>query len=171
MSAKIGIIMGSDSDLPVMKDAAAILDELNIPYELTICSAHRTPERLEKIAKTAEERGLKVLICAAGGAAHLAGVTAAMTALPVIGVPMYSKSVGGMDALLATVQMPPGIPVATVGIGAAKNAGLMAAKILATSEPEVMAALKNYKQKLADQVNAKAEKIEAMGYKAYLEQM
>lgn len=171
MGARIGIIMGSDSDLPIMKGAAQILDELQIPYELTICSAHRTPDRLTAYVSTAEERGIQVLIAAAGGAAHLAGVTAAQTTLPVIGVPMATKTLGGMDSLLSTVQMPPGIPVATVGIGAAQNAGLMAAKMLAISDSEVREKLVAYSKSLADKVISKAEKIESIGYQAYLDQM
>ena len=127
MSVKVGIIMGSDSDLPVMSKAAEILDELQVPYELTIVSAHRTPDRLCEYAKTAEEKGLSVIIAGAGGAAHLPGMTAAMTVLPVIGVPVQTKALGGVDSLYSIVQMPPGIPVATVAINGAQNAGLLAA--------------------------------------------
>ena len=122
----VGIVMGSDSDLPVMSKAAEILDELQVPYELTIVSAHRTPDRLCEYAKTAEGKGLSVIIAGAGGAAHLPGMTAAMTVLPVIGVPVQTKALGGVDSLYSIVQMPPGIPVATVAINGAQNAGLLA---------------------------------------------
>lgn len=167
MSVKVGIIMGSDSDLPVMSKAAEILDELQVPYELTIVSAHRTPDRLCEYAKTAEEKGLSVIIAGAGGAAHLPGMTAAMTVLPVIGVPVQTKALGGVDSLYSIVQMPPGIPVATVAINGAQNAGLLAAKILATSDPELLQRLKDYSQELKEQVEAKAEKLAKVGYKEY----
>src|SRR3989344_5145879 len=129
----VGIIMGSDSDLPTMQEAAKILEEFEIPYELTIVSAHRTPLRMFDYAKTALSRGLKVIIAGAGGAAHLPGMTAAITPLPVIGVPIKGKTLDGVDSLLSIMQMPPGIPVATVAINGAKNAGLLALKILALS--------------------------------------
>lgn len=167
MSVKVGIIMGSDSDLPVMSKAAEILDELQVPYELTIVSAHRTPDRLCEYAKTAEEKGLSVIIAGAGGAAHLPGMAAAMTVLPVIGVPVQTKALGGVDSLYSIVQMPPGIPVATVAINGAQNAGLLAAKILATSDPELLQRLKDYSQELKEQVEAKAEKLAKVGYKEY----
>lgn len=171
MSVKVGIIMGSDSDLPVMSKAAEILDELQVPYELTIVSAHRTPDRLCEYAKTAEEKGLSVIIAGAGGAAHLPGMTAAMTVLPVIGVPVQTKALGGVDSLYSIVQMPPGIPVATVAINGAQNAGLLAAKILATSDAELLGKLKAYSVKLKEQVEAKDAKLQEIGYKAYLEGM
>lgn len=171
MSVKVGIIMGSDSDLPVMSKAAEILDELQVPYELTIVSAHRTPDRLCEYAKTAEEKGLSVIIAGAGGAAHLPGMTAAMTVLPVIGVPVQTKALGGVDSLYSIVQMPPGIPVATVAINGAQNAGLLAAKILATSDAELLGKLKAYSTKLKEQVEAKDAKLQEIGYKAYLEGM
>lgn len=171
MSVKVGIIMGSDSDLPVMSKAAEILDELQVPYELTIVSAHRTPDRLCEYAKTAEEKGLLVIIAGAGGAAHLPGMTAAMTVLPVIGVPVQTKALGGVDSLYSIVQMPPGIPVATVAINGAQNAGLLAAKILATSDAELLGKLKAYSTKLKEQVEAKDAKLQEIGYKAYLEGM
>ena len=158
MSVKVGIIMGSDSDLPVMSKAAEILDELQVPYELTIVSAHRTPDRLCEYAKTAEEKGLSVIIAGAGGAAHLPGMTAAMTVLPVIGVPVQTKALGGVDSLYSIVQMPPGIPVATVAINGAQNAGLLAAKILATEDAALRERLKAYSSKLKQTVLNKADK-------------
>mgnify|MGYP000478402626 CR=1 FL=1 len=170
MSVKVGIIMGSDSDLPVMSKAAEILDELQVPYELTIVSAHRTPDRLCEYAKTAEEKGLSVIIAGAGGAAHLPGMTAAMTVLPVIGVPVQTKALGGVDSLYSIVQMPPGIPVATVAINGAQNAGLLAAKILATSDPELLAKLKAYSEEMKNEVAGKDEKLQKLGHKEYLAQ-
>ncbi|WP_167955224.1 5-(carboxyamino)imidazole ribonucleotide mutase [Anaerosporobacter faecicola] len=167
--AKIGIIMGSDSDLPVMSKAAEILDELKVPYELTIVSAHRTPDRLYEYAKTAEERGLEVIIAGAGGAAHLPGMTAAMTVLPVIGVPVQTKALGGVDSLYSICQMPPGIPVATVAINGALNAGLLAAKILATTDLSLRERLKTYAEGLNDTVLDKAERLETIKYQAYLQ--
>ena len=167
MSVKVGIIMGSDSDLPVMSKAAEILDELQVPYELTIVSAHRTPDRLCEYAKTAEEKGLSVIIAGAGGAAHLPGMTAAMTVLPVIGVPVQTKALGGVDSLYSIVQMPPGIPVATVAI----NGGLLAAKILATEDAALRERLKAYSSKLEQTVLNKADKLEHIGYEAYLKEM
>ena len=152
MSVRVGIIMGSDSDLPVMSKAAEILDELKVEYELTIVSAHRTPDRLYEYAKTAEERGLQVIIAGAGGSAHLPGMTAAMTILPVIGVPVQTKALGGVDSLYSIVQMPPGIPVATVAINGALNAGLLAAKMLAASDKDLRERLKDYADSLNDAV-------------------
>ena len=131
---QVGIFMGSDSDLPVMSNAAKMLDDLGVEYELTIVSAHRTPDKLVEYAKTAKERGLKVIIAGAGGAAHLPGMVASMTTLPVVGVPVQTKALGGVDSLYSIDQMPPGIPVATVAINGALNAGLLAAKILATND-------------------------------------
>ena len=171
MDVKVGIIMGSDSDLPVMSKAAEILDELQVPYELTIVSAHRTPDRLCEYAKTAEAKGLKVIIAGAGGAAHLPGMTAAMTVLPVFGVPVQTKALGGVDSLYSIVQMPPGIPVATVAINGAQNAGLLAAKILAAGDPELSQRLKDYAEGLNQMVLDKADKLEDIKYKSYLEQM
>lgn len=167
---KVGIIMGSDSDLPVMSKAAEILDELNVKYELTIVSAHRTPDRLCEYAKSAEDKGLEVIIAGAGGAAHLPGMTAAMTVLPVIGVPVQTKALGGVDSLYSICQMPPGIPVATVAINGALNAGLLAAKILATTDLELRERLKKYADGLNDSVLKKAEKLENIKYEAYLAQ-
>ncbi len=165
----VGIVMGSDSDLKVMAEAAKVLEEFGIGYEITVCSAHRTPERAHKYATTAVERGLKVIIAGAGGAAHLAGVMAANTTLPVIGVPIASSSLNGLDSLLSTAQMPPGIPVATVGTDAGKNAGLLAVQILGTSDVEISKKIVDYKKNMAEAVNAKAKKLEEMGYKKYLE--
>ncbi len=146
----VGIIMGSDSDLPVMKEAAEILDEFNIPYEIKIVSAHRTPKYMAEYGSTAHERGIKVIIAGAGGAAHLPGMTAAHSPLPVIGVPVKSKSLDGLDSLLSIVQMPGGVPVAAVGINQAKNAGLLAAQILGVSTPAIMEKIIHYKKKLED---------------------
>jgi len=171
MNPTVGIIMGSDSDLPVMKKAAEMLDDLKIPYELTIVSAHRTPDRLADYAKTAAGRGIKVIIAGAGGAAHLPGMVASQTVLPVIGVPVQTKTMSGLDSLYSIVQMPPGIPVATVAINGALNAGLLAAKILGVSDPEIAARVAAYSEELKDSVLVKAEKLETIGYKAYLEQM
>lgn len=169
--AKVGIVMGSDSDLPVMKKAAEMLDKFGIDYEMTIISAHRMPDVFFDYAKTAEEKGFKVIIAGAGGAAHLPGMCAAIFPMPVIGVPIYSKTVGGVDALYSIVQMPSGIPVATVAIDGAANAGILAARILATSDDVVLAKLKEYKGEMKDGVMAKKEKIENVGYKKYMEEM
>ncbi|MGL1894604.1 MAG: 5-(carboxyamino)imidazole ribonucleotide mutase [Spirochaetaceae bacterium] len=167
----VGIIMGSDSDLPVMKDAAQILDQLQVPYELTVVSAHRTPDRLVNYAKTARERGLKVIIGGAGGAAHLPGMVASMTPLPVIGVPVKTKTMSGLDSLYSIVQMPPGIPVATVAINGSKNAGILAASIIGASDKETLDNVEQYKKELEQMVLGKAKKLEEMKYKEYLENM
>lgn len=152
--------MGSDSDLPIMKEAAEILEELGISYELTIVSAHRTPDRMYKYAKSAKERGLKVIIAGAGGAAHLPGMVASMTALPVIGVPIKSSnSIDGWDSVLSILQMPNGIPVATVALNAAKNAGLMAARILGSTDENVFDKLNQYNRDLTQSVEEKIEKV------------
>jgi 5-(carboxyamino)imidazole ribonucleotide mutase len=157
----VGIIMGSTSDLPIMQDAAAILKEFGVPFELTIVSAHRTPERMFDYAKTASERGLKVIIAGAGGAAHLPGMTASLTPLPVIGVPIKSSnSIDGWDSLLSIVQMPNGIPVATVAINAAKNAGILAAKILGASDLELRQKLAEYMDSMKETVLEGAKKVE-----------
>ncbi|MFR7991548.1 MAG: 5-(carboxyamino)imidazole ribonucleotide mutase [Lachnospiraceae bacterium] len=171
MKPVVGIIMGSDSDLPVMSKAAEILDQLEVPYECTIVSAHRTPDRLCEYAKQAQERGIRVIIAGAGGAAHLPGMTAAMTVLPVIGVPVQTKALGGVDSLYSIVQMPPGIPVATVAINGALNAGLLAAKILAVTDDELRVRLDEYAQGLNDMVLDKAKALESDGYEAYLKRM
>ncbi|MHB9024509.1 MAG: 5-(carboxyamino)imidazole ribonucleotide mutase [Armatimonadota bacterium] len=157
MTARVGIIMGSDSDLPIMKEAALALEELGVPYELHIMSAHRTPEDVADFARSAVERGICVIIAGAGSAAHLPGVVAAYTVLPVIGVPISSStaSLGGLDALLAIVQMPTGIPVATVAINGARNAGLLATQILATSDDELASRLAAQRINMAEAVRAK----------------
>lgn len=165
---KIGIIIGSDSDLPVMSDAARFLDEFAASYELTIVSAHRTPQRMVDYAESAISRGLKVIIAGAGGAAHLPGMVAAITPLPVIGVPVLSKSMNGLDSLYSIVQMPPGVPVATVAINGAKNAGLLALQILATSDDELLEKVSKYKKELKESVEVKAKELEKIGYKKYL---
>lgn len=167
--AVVGIVMGSDSDMPVMAKAADILDELQIPYEMTIISAHREPDVFFDYAKRAQSRGLKVIIAGAGMAAHLPGMCAAIFPLPVIGIPMHTTSLGGRDSLYSIVQMPSGIPVATVAINGGANAGLLAAKILATSDSELLAKLTDYSKKLEEQVKAKDEKLKKVGYKAYME--
>lgn len=158
--ALVGIIMGSDSDAPIMKEAAAALQELGIPYEATVASAHRTPERAATWAKTAAERGLKVIIAGAGQAAHLPGVLASFTTLPIIGVPINASPLQGVDALYAIVQMPPGIPVATVGINAARNAGLLAAEILELGDPELAKRLVALRESMAAKVEEKAKRVE-----------
>ncbi|MFC2139837.1 5-(carboxyamino)imidazole ribonucleotide mutase [Bacteroidota bacterium] len=155
----IGIIMGSDSDLPIMQKAFDVCKEFEIPYEVKILSAHRTPEQHAEYSKSAADRGIKVIIAAAGMAAHLPGVTAGSTILPVIGVPMKSKALEGMDALLAIVQMPPGVPVATVAIDGAKNAALLAIQIIATCDSDLQQKLKDYKLKMAEESMKKNEKI------------
>lgn len=158
----VGIVMGSDSDLNVMKAAVTVLKDFNIPFEITVASAHRSPDRASEFAATAHARGVRVIIAGAGHAAHLAGSMAAHTFLPVIGVPIDSSCLQGMDALLSTVQMPPGIPVATVSIGkpGAKNAAILAVQILAVSDKSLQEKLKVFKQDMADQVEQKAEKLE-----------
>ena len=167
---KVGIVMGSDSDMPVMAKAADILEELGIPYEMTVISAHREPDVFFEYAKSAEEKGFKVIIAGAGMAAHLPGMCAAIFPMPVIGIPMHTTSLGGRDSLYSIVQMPSGIPVATVAINGG-NAGLLAAKILATSDAELLGKLKAYSTKLKEQVEAKDAKLQEIGYKAYLEGM
>ena len=165
---KIGIIMGSDSDLPVMKEAAVILEQLNIKYELTIVSAHRTPDRLMSYAKDASLRGIEVIIAGAGGAAHLPGMVASFTHLPVIGVPVQSKTMSGLDSLYSIVQMPPGVPVATVAINGAKNAGLLAAQILGVADPSIKHSIAEYKHSMKVDVEEKAQKLESQGWSEYL---
>ena len=156
----VGIIMGSDSDLPVMQSAADILSTLGVPFEMTIVSAHRTPERLFDYSKSAHTRGLKVIVAGAGGAAHLPGMVASMSPLPIIGVPVKTSTMSGQDSLLSIVQMPGGVPVATVAINGALNAGILAAQILGTSMPEVQAEVVNYKQTMRQTVEEKALKME-----------
>ena len=167
----VGIIMGSDSDLPVMSVAAAMCDEFGIDYEVTVVSAHRTPDRLVKYAKGAEKRGLRVIIAGAGGAAHLPGMVASMTELPVIGVPVRGSNLEGMDSLLSIVQMPGGVPVATVAINNAKNAGILAAQILGTKYKEIREKINIYKQNMQEEVLEKAENLEKLGYEDYLKKM
>jgi 5-(carboxyamino)imidazole ribonucleotide mutase len=157
----VGILMGSDSDWPTMKAAADALKEFGIASEAKVISAHRDPHGLEEYAAGASKRGLRVIIAGAGGAAHLPGVTAAFTTLPVIGVPIESKSLKGLDSLLSIVQMPPGVPVATVGIGAGRNAGLLAVQILAVADSKLQAALLKFKKKLADESRAKNKNLSA----------
>ena len=166
---KVGIIMGSDSDLPVMKEAADILTGFEIPIELTIVSAHRTPKRLYEYAETAKERGISVIIAGAGGSAHLPGMVASITTLPVIGVPVMTKALSGVDSLYSIVQMPAGIPVATVAINGAKNAGILAASILSVGDEEIAGKLKAYKENLNRMVLDKVDKLEKAGYEAYME--
>lgn len=157
----VGILMGSDSDWPVMKAAAEALKDFGIASEANVISAHRDPHGLEKYATSARERGLRVLICGAGGAAHLPGVTAAFTTLPVIGVPIQGKALDGLDSLLSIVQMPPGVPVATVGINAAKNAGLLAAQIIGSGDAAMQRKLDDFKLKLAEESRAKNKTLAA----------
>ena len=167
--AVVGIVMGSDSDMPVMAKAADILEELGVPYEMTIISAHREPEVFFEYARNAEAKGFKVIIAGAGMAAHLPGMCAAIFPMPVIGIPMHTTSLGGRDSLYSIVQMPSGIPVATVAINGGANAGLLAAKILATSDAALLQKLKDYSAKLKEQVVAKDAKLQEIGYKAYVE--
>ncbi|WP_448536376.1 5-(carboxyamino)imidazole ribonucleotide mutase [Pseudothermotoga sp.] len=168
---KVGIIMGSDSDLAVMKMAAEVLEEFQVEYELTIVSAHRTPERMFEYARTAAERGLEVIIAGAGGAAHLPGMVASITHLPVIGVPIKTSSLNGLDSLLSIVQMPAGVPVATVAIDNARNAALLAVSILGVKYPEMAQKLRAYKDRMRKEVTDKAEKLQKMNYREYLQQM
>ena len=165
----VGIVMGSDSDMPVMAKAADILEELSIPYEMTIISAHREPDVFFEYARTAEDKGFKVIIAGAGMAAHLPGMCAAIFPMPVIGIPMHTASLGGRDSLYSIVQMPSGIPVATVAINGGANAGLLAAKILAVSDSGILGRLKDYSAGLKAQVVAKDAKLQDIGYKKYLE--
>ncbi len=165
---KIGIIMGSDSDLKVMGEAAKVLEDFNIEYEITIVSAHRTPDRLYEYAKNAKDRGIKVIIAGAGGAAHLPGMVASMTTIPVIGVPIKTKALKGVDSLYSIVQMPAGIPVATVAINGGTNAGLLAVQILSTFSPEINDKITSYRENLKDLVLKKADSLEKLGYKKYI---
>ena len=165
--AKVGIVMGSASDMPVMSKAADMLEKFGIDYEMTIISAHREPEVFFEYAKTAEEKGFKVIIAGAGMAAHLPGMCAAIFPMPVIGIPMHTTSLGGRDSLYSIVQMPSGIPVATVAINGGANAGILAAKILATSDPELLQKLKDYSEEMKQQVAEKDKKLQEVGYKNY----
>ena len=164
----VGIIMGSDSDLPVMQEAAKMLEQFGIGYELTVVSAHRTPQRLVEYAQTAEDKGLKVIIAGAGGAAHLPGMIAAITPLPVIGVPVKTSTLSGVDSLYSIVQMPGGVPVATVAINGSKNAGILAAQILGSSDSVLRQKISNYKKQLETNVTEIAETVEELGYEEYL---
>jgi len=159
MKPKVLIVIGSDSDLPVMEEAGKVLEEFGIPYILTVASAHRSPERTRKLATEAEEKGIEVIIAAAGMAAHLAGVLASHTLVPVIGVPIDSSSLHGLDSLLSTVQMPPGVPVATMAIGSAgaKNAAILSAQIVSKKDPQVAKRLKEYRKKMSEGIEAKAK--------------
>jgi 5-(carboxyamino)imidazole ribonucleotide mutase len=168
--ALIGIIMGSDSDLPTMQGAIQICERFLVTHEVAIVSAHRTPERMVEYAQSAHDRGLKVIIAGAGGAAHLPGMVAALTPLPVIGVPVQSKALQGVDSLYSIVQMPAGIPVATVAIGNATNAGLLAVQILASHNPALLKAVQEYRASLAVAVAAKDQELQQSGYRKYLEQ-
>ena len=167
--AQVGIVMGSDSDMPIMAKAADILEELGISYEMTIISAHREPDVFFGYAKSAEEKGFKVIIAGAGKAAHLPGMCAAIFPMPVIGVPMKTSDLGGVDSLYSIVQMPSGIPVATVAIGGGQNAGILAAKILATSDEELLKRLKDYSRRLRESVQKKDAKLQEVGYRNYLD--
>jgi 5-(carboxyamino)imidazole ribonucleotide mutase len=171
VSPVVGIIMGSDSDLPTMQTAIAVCEEFEITCEVVIVSAHRTPERMVSYAQTAHERGLKVIIAGAGGAAHLPGMVASLTPLPVIGVPVQTRTLQGVDSLYSIVQMPAGIPVATVAIGNAKNAGLLAIQILASHDPELLAKVQAYRQNLQESVLEKQATLEKIGYQSYLATM
>jgi 5-(carboxyamino)imidazole ribonucleotide mutase len=163
----VGIIMGSDSDLPTMQSAIAICERFDIPIEVAIVSAHRTPDRMIEYAKTAVSRGLKVIVAGAGGAAHLPGMVAALTPLPVIGVPVQSKTLQGIDSLYSIVQMPAGIPVATVAIGNATNAGLLAVQILASHSPQLLNRVAAYREELRQQVDDKQTRLAQMGSEEY----
>ncbi len=165
MQAKVGIIMGSESDLPVMEEAAFILNEFGIVYELTVVSAHRTPDRMFEYAKTARARGLQVIIAGAGGAAHLPGMVASLTSLPVIGVPVKSSnSIDGWDSVLSILQMPGGIPVATVALNGSKNAGILAAQILGASDADIAQRVDEYKEALKNKIEKSAEHLKGKGY-------
>ncbi|MFH0773586.1 MAG: 5-(carboxyamino)imidazole ribonucleotide mutase [bacterium] len=170
-NALVGIVMGSDSDLVVVKGTFEILEKFNIAYEASILSAHRTPEKTINYASSSTQRGLKIIIAAAGGAAHLAGIIAAHTTLPVIGIPIKTQTLNGIDSLYSIVQMPPGVPVATVGINAAKNAGLLAIEILSVSDKKIQEQLKLYKKTQNEEVIKKSEKLKQIGYKEYLKVM
>ena len=169
--AKVGIVMGSDSDMPVMAQAADVLEKLGVDFEITVISAHREPDIFFEYAKTAEARGVKVMIAGAGKAAHLPGMCAALFPMPVIGIPMKTSDLGGVDSLYSIVQMPSGIPVATVAINGGTNAGILAAKILAASDEALLGKLKEYSENLKNDVVKKAEKLDQIGYKEYLAQM
>ena len=165
--AKVAIVMGSDSDMPIMKKAAEFLDQMGIDFEMTIISAHREPDIFFEWAKGAKDRGVKVIIAGAGKAAHLPGMSAALFPMPVIGIPMKTSDLGGVDSLYSIVQMPSGIPVATVAINGGLNAGILAAKILATSDEKLLEKLEAYSEEMKQSVVEKAEKLDKVGYKDY----
>lgn len=169
--SKVSIVMGSDSDLSIMSQAAKVLEEFGVEYEMKIISAHRMPDIFVDYAKTAKDRGVDIIIAGAGGAAHLPGMCAALFPLPVIGVPIHTKSLGGVDSLYSIVQMPSGIPVATVAINGAKNAGLLALKMLAINDSTLLSKLNKYSEGMKDSVSAKCEKLEKTGYEKYLNEM
>ncbi len=169
MRIDVGVIMGSDSDLPVMADACRALDELEIGYEVTIVSAHRTPRRLVDYAEEAAGRGIRVIIAGAGGAAHLPGMVAALTELPVIGVPVRASNLEGLDSLLSIVQMPRGVPVATVAINNSRNAGLLAGRILGSADESIRERMAAYQRASQTEVLEKAERLETLGWQAYLD--
>jgi phosphoribosylaminoimidazole carboxylase, PurE protein len=171
MKPSVGIIMGSDSDLSVMSEAAKILDKFEINYELTIVSAHRTPDRMYDYAKAAHDRGIKVIIAGAGGAAHLPGMTAALTSIPVIGVPIKTSTLSGVDSLYSICQMPPGIPVATVAINGAQNAGILAAQMIGAFDEAIYNRVNAFKSELKETVEKKAENLEDIKFSAYLKNM
>jgi phosphoribosylaminoimidazole carboxylase PurE protein len=168
--ARVGIIMGSDSDLEVMAQAEAVLSQLSVATEISVVSAHRTPDKLIEYARSARSRGLQVIVAGAGGAAHLPGMVASMTVLPVVGVPIQTKAFQGLDSLLSIVQMPAGIPVATVAVGGGTNAGLLAARILASSDPTLADKLEAYARDLETQVLTKSATLQALGGAEYLKQ-
>ncbi len=168
-SPQIGIIMGSDSDLPTMQQAVTVCEEFAVAHEVAIISAHRTPERMVEYAQQAHLRGLKVIVAGAGGAAHLPGMVAALTPLPVIGVPVVSRHLQGLDSLYSIVQMPAGIPVATVAIGNAQNAGLLAVQILASHQPDLLVKVQQYRQSLQEKVLEKQNQLEQLGVSQYLQ--
>ncbi|HEY4516556.1 MAG TPA: 5-(carboxyamino)imidazole ribonucleotide mutase [Candidatus Paceibacterota bacterium] len=169
MNTQVAIMMGSDSDLPVMQSAAKVLEDLGVGSEIHVLSAHRTPQATVEFVKDAEAKGIKVFICSAGMSAHLAGVVAAHTALPVIGVPM-GKSAAGIDALFSTVQMPPGVPVATVAIDGGKNAGILAAQIIGAGDPNILQNVKMFKEKMTNEIQVKDTELQEKGFKRYLEE-
>ncbi|UMZ74545.1 5-(carboxyamino)imidazole ribonucleotide mutase [Natranaerofaba carboxydovora] len=169
MDFKVGIIMGSDSDLPVMQEACKVLDELGVDYEEEIVSAHRTPDRMYEYAKNAHKNGISVIIAGAGGAAHLPGMVASLTHLPVIGVPVKSRSLSGVDSLHSIVQMPPGVPVATVAINGARNAGILAVSMIGIHSDEVRDNLIKFKKDMSDNIKEKSERLKEFGYEKYLE--
>ena len=169
--AKVGILLGSDSDMPVMSKAAEILDQFGVDYEMTIISAHREAEQFFEYARSAEDKGYKVIIAGAGMAAHLPGMCASLFPLPVIGIPMHTSSLGGRDSLYSIVQMPAGVPVATVAINGGANAGLLAIRMLAMSDASLLEKLKDYREDLGHAVEEKAKKLDKIGYKEYLASM